>query len=81
MLYEVNLSVCEANTVSWTSSEFIPIRTVDYPSYDGPTTVTPSEAVQTLATADSAVHDDITINPIPSNYGLITYSGSIITVS
>ena len=49
--------------------------------YDGPVTVTPSEETQTLATAGLAVMQNITVNPIPSNYGLITYNGSVITVS
>lgn len=52
-----------------------------YPIYSGETEVTPSDSVQILPTEGKAVVSDITINPIPSNYGLITYSGSIITVS
>lgn len=51
------------------------------PAYDGPYSVTPSEAVQTLATTELRMTDNITINPIPNNYGLITWNGSTITVS
>lgn len=51
------------------------------PSYEGPIEVTPSGEGQTLDTANLYMTDNITINPIPNNYGLITYNGSSITVS
>ena len=53
----------------------------DLPTYTGETVVTPSEAEQVLATADKVVTRNIVINPIPSNYGLITWNGSTLTVS
>lgn len=49
--------------------------------YEGPYTVTPSEDTQTLGTEGFHMARDVTINPIPSNYGRITYNGSILTVS
>lgn len=49
--------------------------------YDGPTTVTPTQQTQTLNTQQKTVLTDIIINPIPSNYGLITWNGSTLTVS
>ena len=49
--------------------------------YDGPTTVTPTRETQILETYGKAMDDNITVNPIPSNYGLITWNGSILTVS
>ena len=51
------------------------------PEYEGPFEVTPSDSVQTLDTELLYMTSNITINPIPNNYGLITYDGSIITVS
>lgn len=51
------------------------------PSYTGSYTVTPSAETQTLETNELYMTGNITINPIPSNYGLITWDGSIITVS
>lgn len=51
------------------------------PSYVGPYEVTPSAEEQTLSTEFLYMTGDITINPIPNNYGLITYNGSTITVS
>lgn len=50
-------------------------------SYPGPTTVTPSAEAQTLETAGFYLREDITVEPIPSNYGRITWNGSIITVT
>lgn len=51
------------------------------PEYEGPYEVTPSGETQTLATAARVLVENIIINPIPSNYGLITWNGSVITVS
>lgn len=52
-----------------------------YPAYTGETEITPSESIQILQTGMKSVLTDITIQPIPSNYGLITYNGTTITVS
>ena len=49
--------------------------------YDGPYVFTPGATMQTVPTADKVLLEDITINPIPNNYGLITWNGSVITVS
>lgn len=52
-----------------------------YPIYDGVTEITPSSEPQILSTTNTTVVQDIVINPIPSNYGLITWNGSVLTVS
>lgn len=49
--------------------------------YTGATTVTPTQETQTLSTLGKIIPTDITINPIPSNYGLITWDGAVLTVS
>lgn len=49
--------------------------------YDGPTEFTPSGSTQTIEIADKKALENIVINPIPSNYGLITWNGSELTVS
>ena len=49
--------------------------------YHGQTEVIPSQETQVLHTANRALTENIIIDPIPSNYGLITYNGSVITVS
>ena len=44
--------------------------------------VTPTQSTQTVqADAGYTGLGTVTVNPIPSNYGLITYNGSILTVS
>ena len=53
----------------------------ELPTYTGVTSVTPSNQMQVLNTKNTALYDNITINPIPSNYGLITWNGSTLTVS
>lgn len=49
--------------------------------YEGSYEFTPSTAEQTISTANKVLDQDIVIQPIPQNYGLITYNGSYITVS
>lgn len=49
--------------------------------YSGPYEFTPEEAPQVVAIANKKATDNITINPIPQNYGLITWDGRVITVS
>ena len=51
------------------------------PEYTGAYTFTPSSSEQTLAIAGMKATQNITINPIPDNYGLITWNGSVLTVS
>ena len=51
------------------------------PPYSGPYTATPSNSVQVFAVDGKKMMQDFTVNPIPSNYGLITWNGSTLTVS
>lgn len=57
------------------------IQIVSGEKYTGETMVTPTANAQVLHTAGLVVDSDITINPIPNNYGLITWDGSLLTVS
>ena len=54
---------------------------VDVQTYVGEYEVTPSAETQTLDTAGMRMSRAVTINPIPQNYGLITWNGSFLTVS
>ena len=54
---------------------------VERQPYDGEYTISPSNETQVLATKNLRMTDDLTINPIPQNYGLITWDGTTITVS
>ena len=49
--------------------------------YEGPYAFTPSRATQIIAIANKAASENITINPIPSNYGLVTWNGSTLTIT
>lgn len=59
----------------------IGINVVGGQEYDGEYEITPTTETQVLHTAGLMARRDITINPIPNNYGLITWNGSTLTVS
>lgn len=87
----VNLTVAQNNvpvniTVSDNSESIgldieTPIVTSTVSDYDGEYDVTPSSVEQVFATNGKKMNHDFVVEPIPSNYGLITWNGSIITVS
>ena len=49
--------------------------------YAGPYDITPTQSDQVLRTVGRLMSDDITVRAIPSNYGLIQWNGSVLTVS
>ncbi len=49
--------------------------------YDGADTVTPSGQQQRLQTEGLMMRGDVIIEPIPQNYGLVTWDGIKITIS
>lgn len=49
--------------------------------YAGPYEVTPGPDMQVLRTERKVATKNIVINPVPSNYGLVTWNGSVLTVS
>lgn len=51
------------------------------PSYEGEYEITPTEETQVLATENHYMTGNVVINPIPVNYGLITWNGNVLTVS
>ena len=51
------------------------------PHYEGEYEFTPTQSTQIAHTEDRLCDHDIIINPIPSNYGLITWDGQTLTVS
>ena len=73
---ELTPNIIEADAELTTKIEYS-----ELPSYDGMTEVTPSSETQILETRNMALYENITINPIPSNYGKITWDGSTLTVS
>lgn len=63
-------------TISVTGSGALPV-----PHYTGPYEFTPTAEEQRVSIARKQAEEDIIIHPIPRNYGLVTYNGSIITIS
>lgn len=63
-------------TISVTGSGAVPV-----PHYTGPYEFTPTAEEQRVRIARKQAEEDIIIHPIPRNYGLVTYNGSIITIS
>ena len=49
--------------------------------YTGEYVFTPTQEIQRVRTKQKTMTEDIIINPIPQNYGLITWNGSVLTVS
>ena len=72
-----------AKAPSITTSTGIPVARdfVERDPYTGEYTITPSSETQVLLTNNLRMTDDITINPIPNNYGLITWDGATLMVS
>ena len=74
------LRVGDAPAVAFGTDEYVPyVPRVD--EWAGPYEVTPSEVAQTLATRDLLMAADLVVGPIPSNYGLVTWDGAVLTVS
>lgn len=57
------------------------IKTGAPPAYAGEYEITPTEQTQIIPIEGKTAKQDIVVNPIPSNYGLITWDGNTLTVS
>lgn len=64
-----------------TPDKVIRVSDFAYPIYEGITEITPSDHPQILSTTNTTVVQDIVINPIPSNYGLVSWNGLGIRIS
>ncbi len=69
------------NTQAGMAASITVPKVVSPPTYEGAYDVTPGDAAVTLETAGLVMARNVTINPIPSNYGRITWNGSTLTVS
>lgn len=75
---EARLKVSSPYSAKFTAHEGIPI----YPNpYSGETNIIPTSEAQIVPTSGHMMLTDIVVEPIPSNYGLITWDGSTLTVS
>ena len=52
----------------------------DIPSYEGTYSVTPTTSTQTMGTANKRMTADFEIDPIPTDYGQVSQSGSVLTI-
>lgn len=77
----VELSLADASGAEWGADEYVKVRYSELPDYAGPTEWTPAPYAQIIPTDGCALRSDIIVNPIPSNYGLVTWNGSVLTVS
>ena len=75
--YLIDVSQDEEITISMDSS----IQIISVETYQGDYIVTPQTEMVTLETEGLEMSQNVIINPIPSNYGLITWNGSVLTVS
>lgn len=73
------LTVPAESAVTLTAETYISVDTTT--PYSGPYEWTPTQDMQTIEINGLKAIENITINPIPSNYGLITWNGSTLTVS
>ena len=76
----VKLSVIESNlNVRMGLSSHIEMIRADY--YDGSYDITPTQERQVFPVQYKTMAEDFIVEPIPSNYGLITWNGSYLMVS
>ena len=67
--------------LEWGSDEYVRVVNATADEYDGPYEATPTASAQTFPTTGKLMTADFVVNSIPSNWGLITWNGSTITVS
>ena len=61
--------------------EALPVRAVQLPAYPGPYIVMPGPEAQVLQTSGLRMTGDVTVAPVPNNYGLIEWNGSRLRIS
>ena len=57
------------------------ITVIDAPEFAGPYEYTPTDDAQVVGISGYRAAQDIRINPIPSNYGKITWTGSCLLIT
>lgn len=79
---EFDMDVCSNNeAIALDNSTVINATLIKIPEYEGSYEITPTNTVQILRTDTKLMKQDLVINPIPSNWGLIGWNGSYLTVS
>lgn len=83
-MFRIKFSDNEAFKVGFESQDNLSVTfdsVIANDKYHGDYEFTPSSEQQTIRTAGLVLEENIIIDPIPDNYGLITWDGSVITVS
>lgn len=75
--FSASFSATEAMKAEF--GNYIEVPVADY--YEGDYSVTPTAEAQTIPVIGKTMRNNFTVNPIPNNYGLITWNGSTLTVS
>ena len=70
----------EAASSAWSASASSSVNVGGTP-YEGSYEIVPGRDPQTLRTRGRTLAGDVVVGAIPSNYGLITWNGSTLTVS
>lgn len=74
------LNVIQKSPIVFDTSEYISFVPKEN-RYEGPYQVVPNNNIQVLKTNAKTMMQDIVINPIPSNYGLVSWNGTVLTIS
>ena len=76
----LDVELCEPQ-LEWGVDEYVRVVTSDADPYDGPYEATPTRETQTFQTGGKLMTAAFVVNPIPSNYGLVEWTGAVLRVS
>lgn len=77
---KVKISI-NPNNMSINVGSSIAREVLDTYPYEGDYIINPNTEQQILLTKNLRMIDNLVINPIPNNYGLITWNGSFLMIS
>lgn len=78
---EFSASFAEESTIKADFESTVIAEKIITDMYDGDYVITPSAKPVVLETVGKVSRQNFVVNPIPQNYGLITWNGSYLTVS
>ena len=81
LINQIDGEISLKSRIDGESGVFYEVSHETHETYQGPYAVTPSEESQTLSTADLIMGEDVVIDPIPANYGRITWNGSVLLIT
>lgn len=78
---QYDVAVSGSETIGTATDSQIVINRIEADEYIGPYEVTPSATEQVLEIRNKKATQNIIVNPIPNNYGLVTWDGVMLTIS